>query len=373
MPTSLPKRIAYFITGHGYGHAVRSARLINALQSTSHVTVFTTVEKEFFQRELVAEFDYIELELDCGCVQYGALDVDVSATYERYAAIESTRPELLHMSCEQLLEQRAEFVIGDIPPLAFAAAARLGLPSLAVSNFTWAEIYAEYCKEDQRFIALLASIRQDYAHAGHYARLHPGISKHPFHRSTDVGLLCRNSARSREWLAERLCLDLSRKWCLIYIGAFGVEGVNWERLKHYRDWHFIGLYALPDAPDNYTQIHLSGEVEHSDILPNCDLVLGKLGYGLVSECLFWERPIAYPPRLRFAEHAALANVVQHYGIGFALTHDDLVNCRFGEALSWSGSVVCTECYKSLATTEILDLITTQFSNYRRILNEKNKV
>ena len=43
-----------------------------------------------------------------------------------------------------LRPRRATVVVGDIPPLAFAAAARAGVPSVAVGNFTWDWIYGAY-------------------------------------------------------------------------------------------------------------------------------------------------------------------------------------------------------------------------------------
>lgn len=332
---NLPKNIAYFISGHGYGHAVRSARLINALPSSTQVTIFTTIERTFFEREIRAEFTHVELELDCGCVQLGALDVDVSATFEKYSVIEDSRSELLDVCCAHLEKRKVDFVIGDIPPLAFTAAARMGLPSLAVSNFTWLEIYAEFCEEDPRYTSLLASIRKDYANAGCYARLYPGISQHPFRHSKEVGLLCRTTAKSRVSVAQYFDIDTTKKWCLIYFGEFGVDSIPWHRLKLFQDWQFLGLYPLPDAPDNYLQIQLDEKIEHSDVLAGCDLIIGKLGYGLVSECLYWGRPIAYPPRLHFAEHKALSAEVIRQDLGFPLSLKALYSCDIEPAVLWS--------------------------------------
>ena len=43
-----------------------------------------------------------------------------------------------------LQETRVDLVVGDIPPLAFEAAGRAGIPSIALGNFTWDWIYAAY-------------------------------------------------------------------------------------------------------------------------------------------------------------------------------------------------------------------------------------
>ena len=38
-------------------------------------------------------------------------------------------------------------MVADIPPLAFAAAHRLGLPAVGVTNFSWGWIYAPYASD----------------------------------------------------------------------------------------------------------------------------------------------------------------------------------------------------------------------------------
>ena len=56
-------------------------------------------------------------------------------------------------------------VVGDIPPLAFAAAARAGVPSVAVANFTWDWIYGDLpgVRPAARRTSIPA-IRRAYAH-----------------------------------------------------------------------------------------------------------------------------------------------------------------------------------------------------------------
>ena len=44
----------------------------------------------------------------------------------------------------QLRARGVRLVVADAPPLGCAAAARAGIPSVVVSNFTWDWIYAEY-------------------------------------------------------------------------------------------------------------------------------------------------------------------------------------------------------------------------------------
>jgi len=352
----LPERIGYFISGHGFGHAVRSVQLINALSGV-YVTVFTTIEKDYFEHEISAPFDYQYCELDCGCIQSNALETDIQATYQRYSAIENQREIKIANCKKQLISKNIEFVISDIAPLAFTIAKQLGLPSLAISNFTWVEIYEEYISAEPNFKPLIASIRQDYSNANDYARLYPGLEQHPFSQHKDMDLLCRHKAKNKDWLLHKLDIEASKKLCLIYIGQYGLHHTNWQNLSDYKDWVFIGIYPLADAPDNYIQITINDtSVQYSDLVANCDLVLAKLGYGIVSECLYWKKPVIYPPREHFIEHKMLEKAVKKTKIGQSLTLKQLRNCDLDKALNWVANIDLQQVNYDTAQNSIIKLI-----------------
>lgn len=356
MTNSLPEHIAYFITGHGYGHAVRSVQLINALPEVSF-TVFSTIEKKYFEREIKTPFDFQYCELDCGCIQTDALETDIQATYQCYSSIENQRQKLIADCKNKLILKNIDFVISDIVPLAFTIARQLNLPSLAISNFTWVEIYDEYVSIEPKFKELIASIRQDYSNASGYARLYPWLEQHPFDQYKDMGLLCRHTARSKNWLFNELGIELSKKLCLIYIGKYGLENTNWQKLSDFKDWVFVGIYPLEDAPSNYREINLNDQsIQYSDLIANCDLILGKLGYGIVSECLYWKKPVAYPPRHQFCEYEALEKAVIDANIGYSLSLKQLQDCDLDVVLKWAATINLKQINYDSALSSIIKLI-----------------
>ena len=87
---------------------------------------------------------------------------------------------------------RATVVVGDIPPLAFAAAARAGVPSVAVGNFTWDWIYSGYDAFEQRRRGVISDdprrLRDSHPRAAAAAawRIRTdggGDHRHPVHRA----------------------------------------------------------------------------------------------------------------------------------------------------------------------------------------------
>ena len=93
----------------------------------------------------------------------------------------------------------AGLVVGDVPPLAFAAAHAAGIPSIAIANFTWDWIYEGYDPAGHGYPDLVASVREACAHAGLFLRLPMwgGFGMAPADAIRDLPLVARRSTRDR--------------------------------------------------------------------------------------------------------------------------------------------------------------------------------
>ncbi len=90
-----------------------------------------------------------------------------------------------------LERHRPAIVIGDVPPVAFGAAARLGVPSLAVGNFDWAWIYGFYADRDPAFAPWARLCAEWQGRASAAVHLEPGPPLTGFGRVVEGGLLAR--------------------------------------------------------------------------------------------------------------------------------------------------------------------------------------
>ena len=139
--------IVFYVSGHGFGHASRDVELIAELLAQHpgvRVVVRTSVPRWLFARVAGARVEVQALETDTGVVQIDSLTPDEEATARRTAEFFHGFEHRIAIEAEMIRGLGAALVIGDIPPLAFAAAARAGVPSLAVANFTWDWIYSSY-------------------------------------------------------------------------------------------------------------------------------------------------------------------------------------------------------------------------------------
>src|SRR5687768_167943 len=138
--------VALYVTGHGYGHATRAAALARALRPW-RVRVRTSAPAWIFREENPAA-GRSAAEVDVGMLQPNGVELDLPRTLAAHLRFLDGWNEAVAREVSFLRALKADLVVGDIPPLAFAAAAKAGLRSAAVSNFSWDWILEEYAPRD---------------------------------------------------------------------------------------------------------------------------------------------------------------------------------------------------------------------------------
>ncbi|CDY23135.1 BnaC09g18890D [Brassica napus] len=114
---------AYYVTGHGFGHASRVVEVVRHLIAAGHDSPRLKIRKVL---------------LDCGAVQAGALTVDRLASLEKYVETAVVpRAEILKTEVEWLHSIKTDFVVFDVVPVACRAAADAGIHSVCVTNFSF--------------------------------------------------------------------------------------------------------------------------------------------------------------------------------------------------------------------------------------------
>lgn len=325
--------------------------------------IYTSLPERFFRDELHRPFRVIPCEIDCGCLQTDTVEVDVEGTLARYLEIESGRREAIARYAPMLRDSGADLAIADTPPLALAIAKAAGVPAWCVCNFTWLDIYAAYVAKHPRYLEMFSRMQADYALADRHIRIFPhmgnprmggsphGTSAEPW-VVEEVGMVCRPGRSRRAEFAQRFGLDPEKKWCLIYVGSFGLDGVDWGRLARYPDWEFLGLYPLQGAPASYRYLIKDLSFRYADLNASCDLVLGKLGYGLVAECLAQAKPVVFLGRRDFDEFAMLKRVLEERGMGREIPLAKFMQVDLGEDLE----ALSSRPYAPLAATGVADIL-----------------
>jgi len=326
--------VLYYITSHGYGHAVRSAAVCNCLgglRDDVRVTVRSGVPARFFAEELTLPFDVRGGGFDVGCLQSDGVTVLMEETLRAYCDIAANNKLILDDEARWCAENGVDCVVGDITPFAFEVADKAGIPSVAVSNFTWYDIYAPYVERFPRYDSMLSEMACQYGKASLALALYPASPMPVFRHKKTVPVVGRKGVNRKDEIFEAFGIDRRKRLGLIYTGNFGLDRVRWSRLEDFRGWEFVGVYPLPGSPRNF---HLVTKdwFRYQDLSASADVIVGKMGYGVFSEALLNGVPLVYLPREDFSEFQVLDAEAKRLGIGVCIDAAAFADADWGDAL-----------------------------------------
>jgi hypothetical protein len=318
-----PTPIAFYVSGHGFGHASRDVQIINALRARVRdlpIIVCSTIPAWLLEHSLTTPVELRALECDTGLQQLDSLHADEAASVRRAAAFHEQLAARAAREAEFLARRRVCLVLGDIPPLAFESAAAAGLESIAIGNFTWDWIYEGYPNELGGCPGLLPAIRRAYARTSLALRLpmHGGFAG--LERVVrDIPFVTRRSRRSPTEIRRAMKLPAG-PLLLISFGGYGIAGLDTRALEQLSDCTLVvtddgtARGALPSS--NLIRVtdahfHETG-CRYEDLVRAVDIVVTKPGYGIVSECIANETAMLYTERGRFAEYDVLIAEIPRY-------------------------------------------------------------
>jgi hypothetical protein len=333
--------VLYYITAHGYGHAVRSAAVCDALHELLsaagadaggfRLTLRTDVPEAFFKEELPFPHSRRGGGFDVGCLQSDGVSALIPETLEAYMRISARNRRFLEGEARWCVDNGVDCVVGDITPFAFEVAERAGAPSAAIGNFTWHDIYAPYAERFPGYGAMLSEMAEQYRKATVALELYPAAPMPVFERRKAMPILGRAGVNRREEICRHFGISPGKRLGLIYTGNFGLGGVDWRRLEGFEGWEFAGVYPLPGGPGNYHLISKE-RFRYQDLPASADAVIAKMGYGVFAESLLNGIPIIYPPRDDFAEFPVLDAEAKRLGSGVCVSMDEFCGLGWAELL-----------------------------------------
>ncbi|XP_031475091.1 L-arabinokinase-like isoform X1 [Nymphaea colorata] len=318
---------AYYVTGHGFGHATRVVEVARHLVAAGHdVHVVTGAPDFVFTSEIKSSNLFIrKVLLDSGAVQADALTVDCLASLEKYSETAVVpRASILATEAEWLHSIQADLVISDVVPIACRAAAEAGIRAVCVTNFSWDFIYAEYVMAaGYHHRSIIWQIAEDYSHCELLLRL-PGYVPMPAFRDVvDVPLVVRRPHKSRMEVRNELGLGDDVKLVLF---NFGGQPAGWMLKEEWLPTGWLCLVCAAsdkqELPPNF--LRLPKDVYTPDVIAACDCMLGKIGYGTVSEALAYKLPFVFVRRDYFSEEPFLRNMLEYFQGGVEMIRRDLL-------------------------------------------------
>lgn len=289
--------VVFYVSGHGFGHAVRTSGVIAALRALRpawQIIVRTTAQPSLFPDPEQVH----HCEIDSGAVEgAGSLRIDTAETVLALQRFLGKADGIVADETEFIRNSGARLLIADIPYLPGEIARASGVPALAIGNFTWDWIYEPMLPPGG---VALERIRSAYTGIVTALRL-------PFSQPTgwgmfgevlDVPLLCRKPIQAKRFdprptvlLGGRGQLDVD----ILKRASSACPDFFFLAIAERQRFYNGNLLLRPLGPD-FTFGHA---------MAASDIVLAKLGYSLVADCVAAEKRILYPPRTGFREDVVM--------------------------------------------------------------------
>lgn len=330
--------LAVYVSGHGFGHATRTAEVLRVLRRDLPGLPFTlcTAAPSFLFDGVPAPIEIRSLQADVGLRQRDALVIDEAGSLDAWRVFAATWSQRVDGEVAWLRSAGARLVLGDIPPLAFAAAGEAGIPAVALGNFSWDWIYRHLAARHPALNDAADWAAVAYRKAELLLRLPFSGDLRVFRSIEDVPLVARRPKLAREEVRRRLGLD-ERPAALLSFGGIGLPGLDLVALGGSARLQFLSTGDPEPGPTGRVR-HLSAAavaragLEYPDLVGAVDVVVSKPGYGIVSDCIGAGRPLVYTDRGDFPEYPVMVAEMARYLPAVHVTNADLRSGRLTEAI-----------------------------------------
>ena len=324
-----PVLVAY-VSGHGFGHFVRTSAVLAQVGSAqlhlrTNGRAFSLAPRAGWAASLT------EVDVGPGVIQRGPLESDLEATRAALERYLRDWPRLVDEEAAFLRRVGARLVFADAPPLAFAAAAAAGIPSVAMTNFSWSWIYDGYADRGPTFGEAARLFQRAESQATLLLELAGGGGLEHFAMRRPIAPVARPLTRTRAQIRAALPLfqKKARTFVLFSLGGFGQDRAL--ELRGDADHHLIlTSIRLTEAPPYVSFVEPDPSIGHHELVAAADCLIGKPGYGTVAEALAQPTPFCWLSRGDFREQEPLARQLERWLPSAQLTLDDLASGRWTE-------------------------------------------
>ncbi len=318
-------RLLVAISGHGFGHATRTAEVARELvflRPNLELTISSTSPRRLFEHPASSQISHRSQAYEPGTIQKNCFEVDLKATCEAYERYQRERS--LHLEAEVQFLRDGEYsgVLADIPAVAIEAASRAGVPSAAMWNFTWDWILEPIISSEHGASASLSELvlqmRSAYSGAGLHLKLPFSPVKTPFPGVEPAPLVGRRSSVPREVTLRKVGMNPLDKRPIVLVAMGGWDCGHWPPIivKGCKDFRFLVVGDVPLETQAQTQAlpaSLAPGYKFFDLVRAADVVLSKPGYGIASECVVNRTPLLGVERGGFREIPELLRDLSDFG------------------------------------------------------------
>ncbi|UCG08623.1 MAG: hypothetical protein JSV83_08235 [Desulfobacterales bacterium] len=292
------RRIAYFISPHGFGHAARAASVMEAIHEIDpsiRFEIFTASPSWFFQDNLSGLFNYHYLLTDLGLVQKTPFEEDLAETLRVLNQLMPYDDTQVGAVSQQINDLNCRLAICDVAPMGLLIAKEAGIPSVLVENFTWDWIYEGYADRDTQIATHIDYLRRVFDIADVHIQTEPVCNP----KTVDfcAGPASRKIKSPKAVVRRKLRLSSNNPMVLVTTGGVPQEYTFIDKLNTQTDIYFVIPCTCQTAQyrDNLILLPHHSDFFHPDLVNAADTVIGKAGYSTIAEVYHAGVPFGYIP------------------------------------------------------------------------------
>ncbi len=326
--------LAVYVTSHGFGHLNRTVAVLNRIPADVPMTICCHPDLfQHWRERLLRPAELRSHVSDAGAVNPvgDSAATDGPATLKLAASVHAEALARVDQEAEWLRAAGVATVLCDAPPVPLVAARQAGLPAYLLANFTWADIYESHAKAlDDDARRLVLALRAAYRQATAVFHAQPALAMSWLPRRIDVGMVVTPGRDLRVELRRTLGLGPNERLVYFYVGRYGQEGMDWERIERWecQGVHFVGFHEASVGPLANLHVLPPERWTGADLAASSDAIVAKAGYGSSCEAMVAGTPMIYPPRTGFAEFRALDRALRTWGGGLPVSRRKFDALRF---------------------------------------------
>jgi uncharacterized protein (TIGR00661 family) len=293
------KTILYYISDHGLGHLTRSVAIIRDIQNKTKILIRNS-NIDFLEKSLPG-IPILEGKTDQGAIiSDNSISINwketESAVTKWYSNFKSnTESERIIIN-----KIKPDLIVSDISPIPLFAAKKLEIPSIAISNFTWLDIFSRLENFD------LKDLELSYENTSLCIQLPFSTSMDVFKNKKKVGIISKNITKTNDKVRDELNIDKSKFVVFINLPKFFKI-----TFRNFENFQIISTGAKTNLDNT---IFINPITEGQNLINASDLVICKCGYGMITECLSSGTPFQLIADNNHPEQKAMIDKLETYGI-----------------------------------------------------------
>ncbi len=347
--------LAYYISGHGYGHAVRSAAVLKKLSQEFFVHIRTEIPEKVFLLQNI-KHKYSSLAVDAGCAQHNFIQVDEKTTLENSLAFYTNSQQKYQNERQWLEKNNIRLIICDVPSFPIKLGKELGIPALLLSNFTWYDIYSKF-PNAKNFSSLLQNLKKEYNATTMQILPQCHIENDYIENKQEVGFISLKGQNIRNQLETDFSIDFENKILVfIYLGLLDSSLIDWSQLEKISDAIFISRDPIQEADQIKNLLIVNEDYLFPDLIASSDIVLTKAGYSTFATAFTHGKPVLTCSRENFAEYQAMENFLLEKEVGLIIPPEKFFPGHWEEFIKKVLQITVKDKVRLNGDSEVLPII-----------------